>query len=219
MDARAKKISQTMRTRHLDNFKHWRDEMKRIGKIKSSYPALKRNGDLAELIGTVLGDGHICKHSRCDSLRITGDAKKMDFVNRSAKLIETVFGKEAAVAKVKKNAMTVTIYEKNIAKRLGIPHGSRKNLNYILPNWISRNRSLTVRFLRGMYEAEGSECHHAPTSTHKLFFSNNNLHLLKLVATLVTKLGFTQNTYVSKVQISREAEVQNLKNLLQFRRY
>ncbi len=73
-----------MKRKQLDNFKNWRDKMKRLGVIKSSYPVLSRNGDLAELIGIILGDGHIYKHDRCESLRIVGDAKKMGFVTRSA---------------------------------------------------------------------------------------------------------------------------------------
>src|SRR3989338_8362501 len=220
MDARAKKISQTMRARHLENFKQWRERMKELGKIKSRYPTLKKDGNLAELIGTILGDGHIYKHPMCDSLRITGDAKKMSFVNRSADLIKIVFGKKPTILKVRRsNAMTVTIYERDISRRLGIPDGSRKNLNYILPKWIARNKSFTIRFLRGLYEAEGSLCYHPSTSTHKLFFANKNQNLLKLVATLVEGLGFTQNTYINKVQVSRKAEVQELKNLIQFRSY
>ena len=111
-----------MRARKLDNFKRWRDEMKRIGKIKSSYPALKKSGNLAELIGTVLGDGHIAKHPRCDSLRIVGDAAKMGFVYRAAMLVEIVFAKKPAVAKrTSSNAVTVTIYERKISERLGVP--------------------------------------------------------------------------------------------------
>ncbi len=220
MDARAKKISETMRARRLDNFKQWRDRMKELGEIKSSYPAFQKDGNLAELIGTVLGDGHIYKHPRCDSLRITGDAKKMGFVNYSAHLVEVVFGKKPTVSKVRRsNGMTVTVYEKDISRRLGIPHGSRKNLNYIPPKWILRSRANTIHFLRGLYEAEGSLCYHPPTSTHKLFFANKNQYLLTLVAHLVENLGFTQNTHVNKVQVSRKAEVQKLKDLLQFRSY
>ena len=194
--------------------------MKELGEIKSTYPTLKKDGNLAELVGTILGDGHIYKHPRCDSLRITGDASKMDFVSRSADLVEAVFEKSPTISKVRRsNAMTVTIYERNISKRLGIPHGSRKDLNYILPKWIASSRPNVIRFLRGLYEAEGSLCYHIQTSTHKLFFANKNQHLLKLVATLVENLGFKQNTYVNKVQVSRRAEVRELKDLLQFRSY
>lgn len=213
------KISETMKARGLDNFKKWRDEAKRTGKIKSNYP-LRKDGDLAELIGIVLGDGNINSHPRCECLRITGDSTKPGFVERSAKLVEQVFKKRPAIAKVKASkAMTVTIYEKEISNRLGIPCGSRSNLHYILPAWIRTKESFRIRFLRGLYEAEGSECHHAPTSTHKLFFSNRNLHLLSLVSELVEDLGFKTNTYRYNVQVSREKEVQSLSNLLEFRHY
>ena len=52
---------------------------------------------------------------------------------------------------------------------------------------------------------KGSLFYHLPTSTHKLFFANKNQHLLRLVAILVEGLGFTQNTYINKVQVSRKA--------------
>lgn len=209
-----------MRARGLDNFKHWRDEMRRAGKIKSTYPALKKNGDLAELIGVTLGDGHIYKHDRCDSLRITGDAAKMGFVTRSAQLIESVFNKGPAIRQVTaSNAMTVTIYEREIARRLGIPHGNRAKLMYELPTWISKNRSFTLRFLRGLYEAEGSLNFHPPTYTHKFIFANTNPHLINLVAMLLGTLGFHPHISGPSLQVSKKAEVQKLADLIQFRRY
>lgn len=220
MDARALKISETMRARKLDNFKRWRDEMKRIGKIKSSYPALKKNGDLAELIGVTLGDGHVYKHDRCDSLRIVGDAAKMQFVNRSSDLIEAVFSKKPTIRQVTgSNAMTVTVYEREISKRLGIPHGSRAIFEYPLPDWITNNKRFTCRFLRGLYEAEGSLNHHLPTYTHKFSFANANPNLIRLVSELVSTLGFHPHISGRSVQVSRKEEVQKLTDLLQFRRY
>lgn len=209
-----------MRARKLDNFKRWRDEQKEKGVIKSSYSPLVRNGDLAELIGCILGDGHIHKHDRCDSLRITSNSNAYGFIARYAFLIEKVFGKKPAVAKVNaKNATTLTIYERHMGKRLGIPHGARWNLKYTLPSWIRRRKEFKIRFLRGLYEAEGSECHHLPTSTHKLFFANRNPALLTLVTELVRELGFTTSTGKDRVQVSRQKEVQNLVNLLEFRNY
>jgi len=220
MDDRARKISETMRARGLDNFKHWRDEMKKRGLIKTEYPSLVHDGNLAELIGTTLGDGHLYKHDRCDSLRIVGDAKKMSFVNRSADLIEFVFKKKPSIVKVRaSNAMTVTIYEKHLAKRLGLPHGSRAQYEYRVPSWIRKDKGYIARFLRGLYEAEGSIGHHPGTYTHKLVFANTNPHLLALVAELVRTLGFTVSVSTTRVQVSRKAEVQDLENLLQFRRY
>lgn len=215
-----RRISQTMRLRKVDNFEKWRNKARRSGLLKSEYAPLEKNEDLAELIGVILGDGHICAHARCESLRITGNFSNKEFTKRYATLTQRVFGKNPVVAKVKTtNAVTITIYEKHISTRLGIPSGNRSKLEYKLPIWIRKNKQYTLRFLRGLYEAEGSECHHEATFTHKLFFTNHNPSLLLLVAKLIQKLGFTTNIYKYNVQVSRKKEVQDLINLLEFRNY
>jgi hypothetical protein len=214
------KTSATMKDRGLDNFKAWREQAKREGKIKSEYLDFERNGDLAELLGVVLGDGHICKHERCESLRITGDSHKPEFIYHYAVLIEKIFQKTPTIANVKMtNAMTVTIYEKHISTRLGIPAGSRHALDYILPEWISVNRAYRIRFLRGLYEAEGNLSYHAGTYTHKFQFGNINVSLLDIVHNLVIGLGFHPHRSPKQIQVSRKAEVQKLADLLQFRNY
>lgn len=215
-----KKTSDTMRKKHIDNFKAWRDDMKQHGLIKASYPPLKKDGDLAELIGVILGDGHIHAHDRCDSLRIVGDRGKMGFVNRAAHLVYMVFEKHPKIARRKEsNGVNVTLYEKNIAQRLNIPAGSRARYEFLLPGWIERSRRYKIRFLRGLYEAEGSISHHPATYTHKFIFSNANPHLLELVARLVRELGFTVSVSAKKTQVSRKDEVQKLSDLIEFRHY
>lgn len=209
-----------MRSKKLDNFKVWRDEQKRQGLIKKDYQPLERDGDLAELIGVILGDGHIGKHPRCESLRITGTFTNLGFTERYARLVENVFGKKPAVAKVKAtNATIITIYEKHISERLEIPSGSRANIIYQLPGWIREDRDHVIRLLRGLYEAEGCLAHHEPTYTHKLIFTNANQSLLDLVYNEVKQLGFHPHVTYRNIQISRKKEVQNLADLLQFRHY
>ncbi|MDQ1299519.1 MAG: hypothetical protein QG636_187 [Patescibacteria group bacterium] len=220
MDVRAKKISETMRAKKLDNFKAWRDEQKRLGYIKSEYKSIEKNGDFAELIGVILGDGHIGKHPRCESLRITGNFSSVGFTERYTAMVERVFSKEPFVTKVKAtNAVTITIYEKNISSRLGIPCGSRAHLNYVLPAWIEKSKRYRIRFLRGLYEAEGCVAHHEATYTHKLFFTNRNPVLLEIVFNLVQGLGFHPHRSRYDIQVSRKEEVQNLADLLEFRHY
>lgn len=53
------KISQTMRDKHIDNFKRWRDRMRKLGKIPKDYPNFSFSKELAEYIGVILGDGNI----------------------------------------------------------------------------------------------------------------------------------------------------------------
>jgi len=194
--------------------------MRDAGIIKSEYYPFEKDGNLAELIGVVLGDGHIARFLRCDCLRITANGDNVGFVRRYSRLVRTIFGKEPAVAKVRASkAVTITLYEKQISSRLGIPHGSRHNINYVVPRWISLDRNHVLRFLRGLYEAEGSYNVHAPTYTHKFQFSNANESLLNAVFELVKTLGFHPHLSYRQVQVSRKDEVQMLKNLLEFRRY
>lgn len=209
-----------MKTRKIDNFKTWRDEQKRLGLMKSAYPLLQRSGDLAELIGVVLGDGHIGKHPRCESLRIVGSGNNPGFSERYAALVERIFEKKPHVAlRSRVNAINITVYQKGIAQRLDIPSGSRANHDFTLPKWIEDNRGHKLRFLRGLYEAEGSVSHHKETYTHKFEFANKNPALLNVVFQLVSELGFHPHRSKFKVQVSRKEEVQNLPDLLQFRRY
>lgn len=76
--------------------------MKLEGKIKSQYYSLKKNKNLAELIGVVLGDGHICRFERTESLRIVGNANSPYFVRHYAQIMEKVFNKKPYVAKMQR---------------------------------------------------------------------------------------------------------------------
>ncbi len=214
------KTSETMRIRKLDNFKKWRDRMKSEGKIKSSYPALVKNENLAELIGVVLGDGHVGVFPRAECLRIVGTSTNHGFVERYSKMVERIFNKKPYVAKRKQsNATDITIYEKNISKRLGVPTGARKELALPIPNWIRRSKKFQIAYLRGLYEAEGCYAVHLPTGTHKFIFTNMNKSLISNVFELVQRLGFHPHISANKVQVSRKEEVQKLKKLLKFRFY
>lgn len=215
-----RKTSETMRARKLDNFAHWRTEARANGRIQDSSKVLIKNGDLAELLGAILGDGNIGRLARCECLRIVGNTTHYGFVERSARLVESVFGKTPTVAKRNDSeGVNITLYQKNIAARLGLPTGAKGELVFILPSWIRASREYKIRFLRGLYEAEGSLSHHEATYTHKFIFANVNPSLLDLVFELVRELGFHPHRSKTQIQVSRKEEVQKLPDLLQFRHY
>ncbi len=213
------KISQTFKRKKIDNFAGWRKQMKEAGKW--NYPELTKNGDLAELIGVVLGDGHIHKFPRTESLSIFSNANNLGFVKRYTDLLEKIFKKKPYVAPSDKNGncIRIRIYQKNISKRLSIPTGARKDAKIKFPQWILKNKAYLIRCLRGLYEAEGSFCIHQPTSTYKFFFSNRNETILDFVHQSIKKLGFYSNRSGYKIQISRKAEVYKCKDLIRFRKY
>ncbi|MFZ2522221.1 MAG: hypothetical protein WAX44_04545 [Minisyncoccia bacterium] len=164
-----KRISDTMKLRKINNFKIWMDRMKAEGKIKSGYPTLKKDGDLAELVGVVLGDGHIYKYDRTEELSIFSNANNPGFIKRYSSLMEKVFSRKPTIkSHSKKTCIRIRIYEKHIQERLGVPFSPRLNKKIIIPGWIFNKRAYMIRYLRGLYEAEGSYSVHKPTYTYKV---------------------------------------------------
>ena len=103
--------------------------MKEQGWIKTNYPPFEKNGDLAELIGVVLGDGYIGKFPRTEILAVFSNANNLGFVSRYISLIERVFQKKPTLLKKKdSNCIKISFYQKYISKRLGIPTGSKRNI-------------------------------------------------------------------------------------------
>ncbi|OHA26136.1 MAG: hypothetical protein A3C06_03925 [Candidatus Taylorbacteria bacterium RIFCSPHIGHO2_02_FULL_46_13] len=216
-----RKISDTMKRKKIDNFAAWRDRMRRDGKFPS-YNNLIKSGDLAELIGVVLGDGHIWKFPRAEELSIFSNSNNPGFVKRYSLLVEEIFGKKPTTTiHSGKNCIRIRIYQNHISSRLGVPLSPRRNKIIEVPKWILGNRGYIVRYLRGLYEAEGSHSVHLPTSTYKLFFSNRNRSLLKNVFSLMQQLGFHPHQSESNyaIQISRKDEVLTALKMLKFRVY
>lgn len=214
------KISATFKRKKIDNFARWREKAKKEGLILDEWPSFKKNGDLAELIGVILGDGYIGKFPRTEVLNIFSNSHNRGFIKRYANLIEKIFRKKPTQRKQKGvNCVRITIYQKNISKRFSIPAGARKHKNIKIPFWILKNGTYLKRYLRGLYEAEGSFCVHKPTSTYKLLFSNRNKSLLINVYKALKILGFHPHKSGHQIQISRKKEVYKAKDAINFRKY
>jgi hypothetical protein len=214
------KISNTMKKLGIDNFRHWRNKMMLLGKIKSFYALFRKNGDLAELIGAILGDGHIEIFPRTERLTISSNSNNQGFVKRYSLLIQKVIGKTPTVKKQKTNCIKIYLYEKYLSKRLGIPAGDRSNIDWNIPGWIWKKRNYLIRYLRGLYEAEGSFSIHKPTYTYKIFFTNSNRSLLNSTYQGLLKIGLmSAHLEKSRVTVSRKIDVFGLKDLLSFRSY
>lgn len=214
------KISSTFKKRRIDNFAAWRAQAKAEGRIPSSYPPLEKNQELAFLIGMVLGDGHIQKFSRTESLNISLGTDKPDLWQFTERVVKNVFNKDPHVYKVKSSAcMVIRLYQKKISARLGIPEGNRGKIKIVLPQWIWGKRGCLIACVRGLYEAEGSFCVHEPTYTYKMLFSNKNDSLLNFMYTALEELGFHPHRSPYKIQISRKQEAYALKEQISFRNY
>lgn len=215
------KMVATFKRKGIDNFADWRKRAVKLGILRVDYPPFKRSGNLAELIGEILGDGHIEKFPRTESLTIACNSNNLGLVDRYADLVKKFFDKKPYVKKVdkEKNCIRIRVYQKNISKRLGIPTGDRGKSVIHIPSWIVGNKNFLKRYLRGLYEAEGSFCVHKPTCTYKFLFGNRNESLLDNVFRGLKILGFHPHRSKYAIQVSRRKEVYRVKDLLKFRQY
>lgn len=179
-----------------------------------------RNENLAELIGVVLGDGHIEKFPRTERLIISANSKNQGFIDRYSNLVQDIFNKEPTIMKSAINGGTrISIYQKHISSRLAIKTGSRLNYEIDVPYWIACRKKFILAYLRGLFEAEGSFGVHKATYTHKLSFSNHNKFILGNVYRLLKKIGFSPSIDRCRVQLSKKNEVYRCMELIQFRKY
>lgn len=208
------KISQTMASKPRSNFYQWQL------KNKKTYLNFKKDGRLAELIGVILGDGHIQAFARTERLIVSSNSQNLGFIKRYKTLIKIIFGKQPLCMKSKNNnCVRISIYEKFISKRIGIPSGNRNGLKFQTPKWILGNKNYLKNYLRGLYEAEGSFCAHKPTGTYKFLFKNTNDSLLDIVCGGMKTLGFHPHRSKYQIQISKKEEVYAAQKMLKFRKY
>lgn len=219
-DSSVRKISETFKRKKIDNFKEWRVEAKRTGKIPNSYPAFKKDESLAFLIGLVLGDGHIDKFPRTEKLSIALGTDKPDLISFTVPVVEKVFNKTPVVSKAKEsNMVRINLYQKYISKRLGVPSGNKGRAVIAIPGWIYRSKKYSLAYLRGLYEAEASLCIHLPTCTYNFAFTNRNPSLLGNVNFLLRRLKLHPEVRSVAIRLRRKKEVKYFESLINFRNY
>lgn len=207
-----------MRERKIDNFANYRKKV--FANRPDTYFNFEESGELAELIGVVLGDGYIGAHMRTEVLRIACNYNNPGFIKRYSALVECLFNKKPSVKKRKTaNCVDIVIYQKNIAERLGLQTGAKTHRTFFLPDWIKDNPEYQIKFLRGLFETDGCHCTHLPTYTYKFIFSNVNQSLLETVYMLLCGLGFNPTMTDKTVQLSRKIEVSRAVKLVKFRQY
>ena len=219
-DPSVRKISRTFKKRHIDNFYSWRQVQIKEGKIMSQYPPFKKSVELATLIGLIWGDGNISKFPRCERLVITLGTDKPKLILYAKQVVKDVFSKEPHIKKASyENAVKISLYQKHISKRLGIPSGERKHSKKGLPKWIWGSKKFLLASLRGLYEAEAYLSIHLPTSTYNFAFVNYNERLLFDVKTALIKLGYRPEIRPYAIRLRKKDEVKSFEKLISFRKY
>ncbi len=202
----------------------------------------EKNGDLSEIIGIILGDGHVCSYARDKKIgnyfiRIAGNSETdMDYIKRYIpQLFNKVFEENGHLHFSKdKYVGYFTIYGKNyvdLMVALGIRPGNKKDNNQGLPEWIRKNPEFLSRCIRGLIDTDGS--------IHKIAKDNYNLRIdyTSYIPKLITdvresfiELGFSPSKIINRKHffLSKQEEVRryinevgfgNQKNLNRFKSF
>jgi len=193
--------------------------MRRGIKIKRCQE-LAKNSNLAELIGIVLGDGNLYKHSRTESLRVICNSKDTDYIQHIADLIRKAFKKTPSVIRRKnENATVVCLYQCGISKRLQLPCGNKIKNNVGVPNWILLKKENMWRCLKGLFETDGCFLKDEDNYAQFMEFKNNCVRLRKDAYIILLKLGFNPQLGINYVRLARRDEVYRFKERIDFRNY
>ncbi|OGD02035.1 hypothetical protein A3E17_04485 [Candidatus Amesbacteria bacterium RIFCSPHIGHO2_12_FULL_48_14] len=219
-DPSVRKISETFKIKHINNFANWRKQMIREGKILANPRPLKKNRMTATLIGLVLGDGNIHKFPRTEKLTITLGTDKPDLITFAERLTEQVFSKATMTLKHGLcKAVRITLYQKSISSRMEIPSGSRRYSKTGIPQWIWGSRTYLISCLKGLCEAEASYSVHLPSSTYNFSFHNRNPKLLSDASKALKKLGYHPEIRTYAIRLRKKDEVKSFVDLIKFRIY
>jgi hypothetical protein len=171
------------------------------------------NEELAEVIGIILGDGHVSKFKkgmkiRCYFIRIAGNSKTdRDYLTSYIPLLfKRVFNEKGNLHFSKNsNVGYFTIYGKNFVgflNRKGINSGNKKINNQGVPKWIKSNKVYLSKCIRGLIDTDGS-IHYISKNNENLRI-NYTSHIPKLlddVRESLVRLGFTPSKIISNRQI------------------
>jgi len=115
------------------------------------------NEKSAELIGVILGDGHI--HTKSNLITITGSLEDLEYYqNRVTPLFESLFSQTPKLKRRRdRNSYYLMICSKEIfnffVNSVGLRRGSKKNAS--IPKAIYSDKKFMIAFLRGLFDTDG----------------------------------------------------------------
>ena len=155
----------------------------------------------AEVVGIMLGDGHLSKDTRYMRLRV----RELDFCQHFKNLIEKTYGIKAPID----NKYYYNCYAHSTLLALRI--SKLTNHNKIIPEFIFKgDNNIKARFLRGFFDSEGSM--DVIYNRRQVVLTQNNEKMLLQIKSLLLDLGI-QNKYVKKNFGSDKLIISLLENL------
>lgn len=188
-------------SRRRDQWRKWWDTTGKFKPVHRNFfpkPTHRppRTLELAEFIGTMMGDGGLSKYQACITLHHIDDRKYIDFV---VERIQKLFHVTPALYHVPKDSIfNIVISRVEVVKylhTLGLPIGNKIKQKFDIPEWIQLNRKFSIACVRGLVDTDGSIFTHSYKVKgkwyryKKLTFCTHSQPLQYSVAKILTDLG------------------------------
>jgi uncharacterized protein (UPF0297 family) len=157
---------------------------------------LEKNENLAELIGVILGDGHL--NQRGNTLSITLNfIEERKYVKHVENIVGEVLNIEPSIVELSNNkANQIRVYGKGIIDafvNLGLKTGNKVENQVGVPNWIKNNKNFCVSCLKGLFDTDGSIYLTSDKKRIAMNFKNNSRPLVESFKEMCEKLAIKTN--------------------------
>ena len=188
---------------------------KNLGKkvFTKSIKKVKRNSQLAELIGIMLGDGNIWKNR----IKIAFDKRNIIYINHVAKLFKKIFGINLK-KEISENTNNACLYRTNLYAveeliKQGLKRGHQIKNNLGIPNWIKKDITFSKNCIRGLIDTDGCIYDCKRERQRYIKFTNFNEQLLRDFKEITITLGYSfAKANKNNFCLYRKAEVANFIN-------
>ena len=199
----------------------WREWWEKEGKYKNfdkgifarkSFSKPIFSEELAEFVGIVLGDGGISKNQ----IKITFNAKDIEYLNFTGELISKLFGVPFGVCK-RKNCLALDIVISRVAlveflvNEVGLSMGNKVQQQVDIPRWIKEKDNYLIACVRGLIDTDGSIFKHSYRVNNKIYhykklaFSNQSKPLIIAVHQFLKNFGFSPRITSDKKDVRLES--------------
>ncbi len=178
----------------------------------------KKDTELAEFVGIIIGDGGITKRQVTVTLNYKTDKHYSIFVGN---LIKKLFKTEISIFYRRKYSTVNIIVSRTrlvvFCKSIGLQIGNKLKQNLDIPKWIKKNKNFEISCVRGLVDTDGcifNECHKIKGEKYcypRLAFTSYSKQLCASVFKIFEKLGF-----MPKIRNNRNVQLENRKDIIRY---
>ena len=205
--------------------KQWRKWWNKIGKHKQTFigkrmqaKSLRESKNVAELVGIILGDGHLDTYQLTVTLNARDDCAYAQYV---CLLLEESCGvKPSIVKRSNMNAAVVRLSRVGVSEalvKLGLKYGNKVRQQVDIPVWIKKSVHFSKACIRGLWDTDGcfyEEVHRKRGCEYRyprLSLVSHSIPLLRSVASLLNDMDFS-----SKIRNNRSVNLETRADIVRY---